>query len=412
MGKIFIEKLKKVYLSGLFSAPIFVSEMINKRYYLTGKVKIAITLILTVGSITVNWGQTLWPGDVNNNGEVNGVDVLYWAYAKTIIEDGGPGRMRSDQDQTGEFIEINLNGLTWDLNFPNGLDFAYADCNGDGMINDSDRDVIESNFLMQRPANVVPDNFEIGEEGQVPPVMFLPVTGLEVVPQDTRELPILLNLGDNQNPIDSFYGLSFAMPYNGEIVMDGQGNDFTVEFDMSSWIGSTPNDVKQFHFADADNDVLHVVLYRQKTPIEEPGSGRVASIVMEDIVFGSNTSIELTPTNTKIVVKNFEEPPVFPVGTIILTDRNTSSKEVHNDNRVFMYPNPASGSVWLETQSENSEIEGVELYNILGRLAQRKTLDFPSKQLRLTFDALPEGLYLVKVKTSKGYFTGKLKIQK
>ena len=78
-------------------------------------------------------GPGVFPGDANNDGIVNEVDVLplgvYWMTA---------GHEREGDDPTGWFIQP---AHSWDE-----LAATYADCNGDGEVNDGDLGVIESNW--------------------------------------------------------------------------------------------------------------------------------------------------------------------------------------------------------------------------------------------------------------------------
>ena len=72
----------------------------------------------------------IWPGDINNNGVVNEVDMLFWgiAYGQT-----GPSRMPMDST----FIGYPFDSL-WAQSFPMGPNYAYADANGDGVVNNLD----------------------------------------------------------------------------------------------------------------------------------------------------------------------------------------------------------------------------------------------------------------------------------
>jgi PKD repeat protein len=78
-------------------------------------------------------GPGVYPGDANNDGIVNEVDVLplgvYWRTT-------GPGR--PGDDLTGWFIQP---ANSWEE-----LGATYADCNGDGTVNEADLSVIEANW--------------------------------------------------------------------------------------------------------------------------------------------------------------------------------------------------------------------------------------------------------------------------
>ena len=96
--------------------------------------------------------QVVWPGDVNNNGIVNEVDLLYLGFAFNAT---GSPRVDATTDWAGQTITEE-----WEGNFPNGLNFVYADCNGDGLVNEEDAEVIKANILLVHDDVIfVPDEF-------------------------------------------------------------------------------------------------------------------------------------------------------------------------------------------------------------------------------------------------------------
>ena len=71
-------------------------------------------------------GQEVWPGDINNNGTVNNVDLLYWGIAQ------GSAGLPRDEEGT-DWGAYSIDDL-WGQTFSNGLDYAYADCDGNGFV--------------------------------------------------------------------------------------------------------------------------------------------------------------------------------------------------------------------------------------------------------------------------------------
>jgi hypothetical protein len=79
------------------------------------------------------FGQQIWPGDVDNNGRVFEVDFLYWRYAY-----GKTGPQRAEQGSDWKAYDPPA---PWAGNFPNGLNFAWADANGNGLVDDDDEEL-------------------------------------------------------------------------------------------------------------------------------------------------------------------------------------------------------------------------------------------------------------------------------
>lgn len=76
-----------------------------------------------------------------------------------------------------------------------------------------------------------------------------------------------------------------------------------------------------------------------------------------------------------------------------------------------VYPNPAKSSVKISAEVE--AIESVEVIDLNGRLVQKETPEKPSKELEVSFHEmlLPQQLYLLRIKTSQGYFFRKLAVE-
>jgi hypothetical protein len=79
-----------MYLIRTVTAPIFVTEIKTQRT-LRYIISILVIILWTLPSAS---GQQVWPGDINNNGIVNNVDVLYWAVANDAR---GPGSTQCQQ---------------------------------------------------------------------------------------------------------------------------------------------------------------------------------------------------------------------------------------------------------------------------------------------------------------------------
>jgi len=76
-----------------------------------------------------------------------------------------------------------------------------------------------------------------------------------------------------------------------------------------------------------------------------------------------------------------------------------------------VYPNPAKSSVKIS--AEVDAIESVEILDLNGRLVQNDIPEKPAKELEVTFNEmlLPQQLYLLRIKTSQGYYFKKLVVE-
>ena len=109
-------------------------------------------------------GAQIWPGDANNNGKADQVDMLYvgWSFGND-----GPER----EIMGTEWADSGIANGEWDFTFPNGTDYSYADCDGNGVIDIEDFEAVVTNFNREH-GEVAPDGYLNGEEGEAPAIMM------------------------------------------------------------------------------------------------------------------------------------------------------------------------------------------------------------------------------------------------
>ena len=165
---------------------------------------------------TSSSAQMIWPGDINNNGIVNGIDYLYWGVA---IQQTGPARPNSTTEWSGQPM-----GDPWVLSFPQSTNMAYADVNGDGQINANDSELISEHFNRNHGV-LTPDVYQQSYADNAPP--FILETATEnVQPGELHEVTFVL--GDENRQISGLYGLSFAISYPPMALSSENGLSFSL----------------------------------------------------------------------------------------------------------------------------------------------------------------------------------------
>lgn len=86
----------------------------------------------------------------------------------------------------------------------------------------------------------------------------------------------------------------------------------------------------------------------------------------------------------------------------VIVNVSTSIADIDELN-IKIYPNPTSGFIHFE--SENTEIENIQIYDLTGKLIITKT-GFENKEIDLS--GISSGVYLVKINTNKKSFTTKI----
>lgn len=351
-----------------------------------------LTIIIILWHIPVILGQQVWPGDINNNGIVNNIDVLYWAVAKDAT---GSGRSAP----TAGWIGQDLPEVLWNQNFPGGLNFAYADCDGDGDVDDDDKAVIEANFGEVHDI-VTPDEFLTGNP-ETDPVLLLSSGTTTIPPGGLLEAD--LQLGDETDTIADFYGIAFTLAYDPDAVAT-QGNSIQLDILPDTWMNGMGDDkvIKFLHKDPDGTGFIYVAIVRKN---HQPASGfggiGTFSIVMEDIVVGYAGSIGVT--DIKMIDLNLAEMPVadsdldFQIDTTI-----TATDQPVRKRGIKLYPNPATGpEVVVETEHPEEKIRRIQLYDATGQLLQDYSAGSRENRCRLAVSQYPQGIYTFKIYTDK-----------
>lgn len=343
------------------------------------------------------FAQTVWPGDVNNNGIVNEVDLLYLGLA---FGESGANRTAIDSSWAAQGIIEN-----WAGNFPNGLNFAYADCNGDGVVSEADAYVIEKNYLETHDdVPLMPDDVLAGVNGEDPKIIFLD-TDLVVPEGGTIDLPI--SLGTADIPVDSILGLAFTIKVDPELF---QGNRIKFKFDKDSWLN--PDDevsiTKFLKNNPKDNGRFTVAFTRKdKMPVADFGSIGTVSFVLEtdiiELLVNNNDSLEVVVDSVIMTDENLEPLPAIGASINLqleeLIDSTTTSTYNPILDKIKVFPNPTSG--WLLVKTANIQTENFEVLNTLGQVifSQKGTTNnFQSLDLQ----HIPQGSYWLRFYTEYG----------
>ena len=359
---------------------------------------ISIGMLMGVTSLKA---QQVWPGDVNNNGIVNNIDVLYWAFANGA---SGPNRT----PPSSAWAPQDLPEL-WAETFPDGQNFAYADCDGNGNINANDLNVIKDNFWRTQ-SMVMLDEYFTGVIGQDPQLrMETP----DPITEPGAEEPVALGLGSEQMPIDSFFGIAFTLKFDTLNIKPttNMGGNAGVQLDIADpcWIndpmGMGTNRSEVFMEVLDEYAVAQVAIYRGENAGPASGFGPVAnfSIVMEDIIVGL---VGLELDSIRLANNLFEGTEVapsrllfaLPEDSLLLQGRTPRLPE----EAVRLYPNPASGWMTVELTDSNDEILAVELYSARGEYLGSLNAPRPAQAARFNFGKYPGGLYMLRIKTKKG----------
>lgn len=340
--------------------------------------------------------QELWPGDVNNNGIVNGVDVLYIGLAFSAT---GPER----SDENDDWNPVTIEQL-WNLSFPDGINFAYADCNGDGVVDGDDISVIEENYGLTH-GEQGEDGFANGLPGIDPPLSLTPSSEKA---EPGNRVDIGLELGTTELPAHDFYGVAFQFSYDPALINneDDDDEDEEIEFEEvdDSWITRfQDDDLEVFLMTDPTTGRGEVAITRTNQQSVPMGDGPIGlfTIVIEDIVVGLEQPrpLEFRIDRVRLIDTTLQTTAIAPDTTTIIiapdTSLVTTSTEddlTHVDHPVELFPNPSRGDILFSTPAQ---VEDVKLFHLTGQSVPIRW--YPGVTHRIVPQGVRTGIYVLHI---------------
>ncbi|MCB0643780.1 MAG: T9SS type A sorting domain-containing protein [Phaeodactylibacter sp.] len=344
----------------------------------------------------------IWPGDINDNGIVNTVDILFLGHAF-----GYSGPARETYNQTIAWAE-NPAPQPWDLNFPGGLNFAFADCDGNGMIDMDDFWAIHTNYGHTH-GNLTADPASNGQLGTAPPLFLIPLHSNLV---EGAPAFFDVQLGTPDQEIEDFYGIAFSITYDPDVWFE----DALFGFIGDGWIfdNSQGDEILQYVEAFPEEGRIDVAISRLNGLPADDGSGTIGSffIVIEDLVVGLNedqveTSIALE--NVVLLDDNMTAKPVYADSLTVTIEDNDSINSTTNPlgQHLRIQPNPCQEALWI--YADQFELETLTLVDVTGRAVYQAQPE--QSQYQIPTAHLPKGFYLLEIGTSEGRLTQQVIIQ-
>ncbi|NRB49533.1 MAG: T9SS type A sorting domain-containing protein [Saprospiraceae bacterium] len=342
----------------------------------------------------------VWPGDVNNNGVVNGVDLLYLG---TVYGNSGPMRAEENTDWAPQpIIEA------WGSFFPNGVNHAFADCNGDGVVNDDDIDDAIKNNLGQTHAGSGLGDFSNGLPGMDVPIELSPSLSFD---DGDLMLTVDLLLGNEAFEVEDFYGLALQLSYTSTFMEE---SSFEFELTEDSWIDGPDGENSAVLFADdEDNGKAELAITLIDPSQRRVGKGRIGqfSIVMEDIIVGLiQDTINIQIDSVTVINPEISKTAIVPdtLSLILSEDLLIISNEVSSAIQpptLKTFPNPNQGQFWI---SAEEPIESIRIYNLMGQEIPFNIQQTDSTGLFIELPQAPPGTYVLTGQTAGVRFTTKV----
>lgn len=361
--------------------------------------KILILSLVTLLLQSVAYAQgtdniIVWPGDINNNGEVNHLDLLYLGVAYNHTGD-------TRNQQISNWGGFSVPDSLWEYDYFNGINYCYADCNGDGIVNVFDQFVIEDNYGLTHGSIDSPE----------PPVSMIGVDpqlsfNLEtVLVQEGQEVTVLIRLGDDVNPVTAFHGVGFTLAYNSGYIEDGSIVFTPIGNFVDSFDPQAP--ILDIQVEDPQQDKFEIAITRTDAI---PISGNSLVGVLNFVIIGDVPDViddEILIIKEVFMVDEYLQ--VAPVngdtlGVEILT--NNEPPILASLEEVEVYPNPIVGGQFNLQLPEGITVESIQLFDMAAKEAILSKNN--EQEITIVSDQLPVGIYILKITTNKGILHKKI----
>jgi SprB repeat/Secretion system C-terminal sorting domain len=340
----------------------------------------------------------VYPGDADNDGVANNLDLLPIALHNTAT---GTGRPSGSTQWTGQYCN------DWSQNIQNTTtNLKYTDCDGDGTIAAADTLVILQNYgqtHQRQPFIATPHNNSPSITCNFPTNNVLPT----VFPY-TLQAGIMI--GDAASPATDIMGLAFTINYDPMAATSAN-----MLLTNLSWLGA---DSELYHLTHDDGQGhLDIAVSRFDGAVRN-GYGQVATVnfIIEDNVIGrgmNSTNYPFVVNVTGIKAINNQNMPKTVIGTqtqTVLDNMITNTTQTSLNNAIIIAPNPVTNGVLTIKSPINCQT--VTISNVLGQVLLTQPIE-PSiieaeSNFELKLPILANGIYLLTLTTAEGSITKRI----
>ena len=350
------------------------------------------TILFHLNSSATCTKNCVFPGDANNDGTVNMLDLF--PIAANI---GTYGAARTDNDALNWYGRTVTDWKVQDITSSN--DLKFVDSNGDGIISADDTTALVANY--SNTSRLAPTS--LVELGGVSMQLLTPFGSVQ--PGDMVE--IALSVGSKEQPVFNTKGLSFSVNYDSKKIKE---NSITVGFNKFSWLSHTNAFLSLSKVVQRGTVDAALVRTRNSGSTGHGEIGKIRGVVIEDVAGisqGNQPTVRFTVSDiytedangVKMLIKG---------GSIDIPIVAKSANTVLQNSDLHVFPNPSSAQANFYLNGENA-LSSVRLVDISGKTISEFT-NINSKQFSISLSGVASGLYIVDVRTDKGRITQKLQV--
>jgi len=341
--------------------------------------------------------KCVFPGDANNDGVVNNVDVLYVG-----ISYGAIGPVRTSVSPDSASTSAQWVGPTGPANFQAGHNFNHADCDGNGIINRHDVALIDRNYGWRSNKSSANECVDIND---VP--LYFEI--LDSIPAGTY-VNVAIMLGTSQLPAWDVYGIAYTLHYSPELIQPGS---VTLSYDSSLF--GTPSDIIYLNKDSSQTGKLETAVCRiDHNNLTIAGRIGTAGFVMEENLAQKTMITEILNLSFSDITLVRNDETMLPVcayqdSAVVYQKLLTSGAGASPEKKgVRLYPNPAKDLLTVEFPKSHEY--RVEMSNIIGKKIVEQTTSLA--KLSLDVSHLARGIYFVTLRDKDSVDSFKVEISR
>lgn len=331
----------------------------------------------------------VWPGDANFDGVANNFDLF-----PIGIGFGSSGPIRTDATTNWEAQPAN----DWSGIYNNGQNYKHADCNGDGIIDEFDRQAILNNYSAMHNKG----NTEVDVDVTDPEIYFdMSLPGLDTA-SVSQALSIPIQLGSFDTPVNDVYGIAFTIHYDASLIDTSQLN---INF-ATSWLGTEDNDMITLQKNFGTDGEVHVSMVRtdQSNIVSNYGQIATLDIVVADDLAGKTNAeyaeLPLSFSNALITSVTEDELAINTTeASLIISSDPSSVHNLKNQRDISVYPNPSKGCINIQNQSSYNQLT-IMITDQFGRNILMD--DLQDTHTKIDLSHLNNGFYHIKITDKSG----------
>jgi hypothetical protein len=333
----------------------------------------------------------VWPGDANNDGIVNHIDLLHVGAAF-----GKQGISRDSISLSWQEFIIDK----WQDSLPTGLNAGYTDCSGNGMVNIDDVVGIETNY------GEVNSNFNGLQfnSGTVNDPRLSIITNQSLwLPGDTVDVTVFLS----QSTDDSIYNTAFTFYYDTALIKETSVN--MLPHPQFSGGGTQPIFIQK-NYPSSGSLEFAVSRTNRKNHGGDISVANASFIIEDNLIGKSFLDVADAFQINKIRLHDYALKNLPVMGDTIDAKISTVIPEKKLKQQVNIYPVPAAQNIFVDF-SNGIMVEQMLLIDMSGRISQ-VNYSVVGNSAMLDVANVANGIYTLKIITDNGVAHEKVIIRK